>query len=73
MNRTDIKNLKEAYGKVAEISEIISGKKPDPIKGKLNFSNLIDVLDFVRVGIKDLKFDLEATRRERDFLKKKGK
>ena len=46
-------------------------KKQTPISGEgNNFDTLEDSLDFLRVCIKYLRFDLDATRRENQYLRK---
>lgn len=37
---------------------------------KANFKSLQESIDYLRLGIKYLLFDLEATRRENSYLKK---
>ena len=55
---------------VSEIGSIPKHTKDSHKKLKKSISSLQESLDYLRVSIKYMLFDLEATRRENNYLRK---
>ena len=71
MNQSDKNNLAEVKTIVADIIGITLGCKAQVVTIKeFTFDDLISTLDILRVNVKYLLLDSEASKREKVFLEK---
>ena len=57
-------------GRSSKLEELTAEARQRREKIKATVSSLQDSMDYLRLSIKYLLFDLEATRRENDYLRK---
>lgn len=70
MNREEIKQLQAACEETLNITnEMTATKRKSKLK-EISFKELMDMLDFIRVGVKYQMLDIESNQRERKFLEK---
>ena len=71
MNQTDRNQLHEVKLSVADIIGTTLGCNADIITAKeFTLQDLLSMLDVLRVNVKYLVFDAEASKREKSFLEK---
>jgi len=68
MTRDEIKQLQAACQETLLITNAMTASTKKQRLKEISFKELMDLLDFIRVGVKYLVFDLEASIRERKHL-----
>jgi hypothetical protein len=70
MTRDEIRQLQEACEETLLITNTMTASKRKQKLKEISFKELMDMLDFIRVGVKYQMFDVEAAVRERKYLEK---
>ena len=73
MNAENVEDVFQEVADLARETGTVGAPEIERFARKQKTNKLQEVLDYLRVCIKYQEFDLEATRRENEFLKKENK
>jgi len=73
MNAENVEDVFQEVADLARETGAVGAPEIERFARKQKTNKLQEVLDYLRVCIKYQEFDLEATRRENEFLKKENK